>query len=108
LQAFATNGVAQRAADALEAGLDHVMRVLACDLHMNGGAEGLTERAEKMRHELGRESPHFVPTEGSGELRKRSPRQINRNLRFALIHRQEEPVSGDAELGAKRPAQCFA
>src|SRR6185437_1480917 len=99
--------LAQRAADALEACLDHVMAVLAGHAHVHRGPERLRQGAEEMRHQLGRQAAHGLPVELPGKLREWPPRQVDRDLRLRLVHRQEEPVARDADLGPECPPERF-
>ena len=64
--------LAQRAPDALEAGLDHVMRVLAAHRDVQRGAQGFGQRAEEMRHELGRQFADAFAVEAALRTRSRA------------------------------------
>jgi hypothetical protein len=57
----------QRAADALEARLDHVMRVLAAHRQVQRGAEAVGERAEEMRHQFARQLADLFAAEAALE-----------------------------------------
>src|SRR5271166_6794780 len=46
------NGLAQAAAHALEAGLDHMMRILAAHAKVQRRSQRFRERAKEMRHQL--------------------------------------------------------
>src|SRR6185312_13930694 len=108
LAALAPQRLAQRPADTLEAGLDHMVAVLTRDAHVNRGAEGLRERAEEVRHQLGGQATHGLPVEAAGELREGAARKVDGDLHPRLVHRQQETVAGDAHLRAERPPQSLS
>ncbi len=61
--------LAQRAAHTLEAGLDHVMRVLALDADVHRRAQAVGQRPEEVRHELGRQTADRLAVEATLEHR---------------------------------------
>ena len=102
------NRLPQRASDAFEAGFDHVMRVLAGHLEVDGRAERFRQRAEEMRHEFGRQLSDLIATELTFENEVGSTRQIDGDLRERLVHRQQEAIAMDAALVAERRFQRLA
>ena len=95
--------------DALEAGLDHVMRVLAAHRQVQRGARGCRRASE--RNAARARSAARRPARGRScpsKTKYGAARQIERHLRLALIHRQQEAVAADAGLVAERLAQRLA
>ena len=100
--ALAADGLAQRAADALEAGLDHVVRVLAAHAQVQVAAE-------RRRTASGRNA---APAR-SAVRRPRSRGKCPSNTKYgrpdrsiatcacAFVHRQQEAVAADAALVAE-------
>src|SRR5512141_3482951 len=108
LRALDAEGLAQRPADALEAGLDHVMRVLALHLDVDRRAEGLAERTEEVRHQFGRQAADGFTPELAFEYRVGPAGQVDGDLCAGLVHRQQESEARDAALVAERLAQRLA
>src|SRR5665213_3528026 len=88
--AAALDRLAQRSADCLETGLDHVMRVLAAHAEVQVRAERIAETAEEMRHEFARQSTHTLARECAFEHEVRPSGQIECDLGETLVHRQQE------------------
>src|SRR5690606_2967767 len=68
----------------------------------------LGERAEEVRHELGRQLADALPRERALEDEIRPAAEIDRDLRVRLVHRQQETVPADAAFVAERALQRFA
>src|SRR5258708_23529012 len=56
----ATQRRPQGTAHALEAGLDHVVRILTPHAQVPGAAKRVAQRAEKMRHQFRRHCTHLI------------------------------------------------
>ncbi len=82
------NACLQRTADAFEAGLDHVVRVLTLHAHLKRRAEGVGERTEEVRDELGRQATHLIAIELAFERCVRAAGEIDRDLRLRFVHRE--------------------
>ena len=66
------------------------------------------ERAEEVRHELGRQPADRFAIETAFEDAYGRPERSMRDLRAGFVHRQQETVAGDAVLVAERLAQRLA
>src|SRR5690606_36777686 len=95
----------ERPREALEGRLDHVVRIVAAQPDMDIRAERLGERAEEMRHELGRQAADPLARERALEDEIGPPAEVDRDLRVRLVHRQQEAVTADAVLVAERALQ---
>ena len=74
LRALDPHRLAQRAAYALEAGLDHVMRVLAATLMWIAAPRLSRQRAEEVRHQLGRQAADGLARNCLRRRRRGGPR----------------------------------
>src|ERR1700723_4464353 len=101
IAAFEPDGLAKAAAHALEARLDHVMRVFAAHGDVQRRPQGFRERAEKMRDQLGRQfaDPFTVETPLPHEVGP--ARDVERDLRLGFVHGQQESIACDAALVAE-------
>src|SRR5262249_52048001 len=108
LVAFATQGLAQCTADAFEASLDHVMRVLARDAHVDRGSKGFGEGMEEMGHQLGWQPTDLLAAKTAFKHRKCAPGQIDRDLCLRLIHGQQKAVTRDSHFRTQSLAQSLA
>jgi hypothetical protein len=84
------------------------MGVFSRDAHVNRGPQGLTQRPEEMRYKLGRKSTDGITRKSPCEHDVRSARQIDRDLRKTLVHRQEKPIARDTMFGAKGVLKSLA
>ena len=106
--ALAAKRLAQRAADTLEAGFDHVVGVLAGDGDVDRGLETLGQRLEEMRHELGGQAADGFTRELAFEHAVRAAREVDGDAHLRFVHGQHEAITRDAELGAERFTECLA
>src|SRR5512143_814767 len=88
--ALDAEGLPQRTADTLEAGFDHVMRVLALHLDVDRRSQALAERAEEVRHEFGWQAADGLTPELAFEYGVRPAGQVDGDLGTGLVHRQQE------------------
>src|SRR5579862_9943320 len=102
------HGLTKRAAYPFEAGFDHVMVIGTGDVYMNRRPEALTEGTKEVRHQLGWEPSHLLAGEMAPKMGVGPSREIECDLRLRLVHRQQESVPRDPELGTERPPQGFA
>src|ERR1700733_4567015 len=98
----------QRAANRLEAGFDHVMCVLPAHRQMQRRAEALCQGAKEVRHQLAGQLADLFAAEVTLEHEVGAAGQVDRDLRLALIHRQQKTVAADPGLVAERLAQRLA
>ena len=78
----------ERAADAFETGLDHVVSVLTLDRDMNRAPKSLAQGAKEMRNEFGWKGTDSVARKLPGEGCEGPSGEINCDLRRRFIHRQ--------------------
>ncbi len=103
--AFDTDRLPQGAADGLETGFDHVMRVIAGDPDVNRRSQGLGQRREEVADHFSRHFTDRIPREVRIEHQIAAPGQVYADLCLALVHRQQEAVPGNAALVVQRRAQ---
>jgi hypothetical protein len=87
LGALEAERLAQCAADTLEAGLDHVVRIFAAHLHVDRRTETVGQRAEEVRHELGGQAADGFAAWPSNTA---NWPEVDRHLRLRFVHRQQE------------------
>src|SRR6185437_16105231 len=76
----------------------HVVGVLAGDADIDGGSEGVAQRPEEMRNQLGRQTADRFTGELAAELGVRPAGEIDGDLGQRLIHRQQKAVASDARF----------
>src|SRR5258706_5987830 len=99
---------AQGAAHALEAGLNHVVGIFSTHGQVQYVAEDITQGAEKVLQQLGWQRDHLCAANLPLKGEIGAARQIDGDLRFRLIHRQQEAIAADACLVAKGLTQGLA
>ena len=72
---------------------------------VQGGAQGLRQRPEEVRHQFGGQFADALAVEFSLPHEVGPAAEIERDLRFGLIHGQQKAVARDAALVAQRLAQ---
>ena len=75
---------------------------------MDGCAYRLRERTEYMLSHLCRVSAEHGGAEGAFEHQKGPPTEVDRNLCFRFVHRQDKPKAGDTTPRCERFAQRLA
>ena len=100
------DGLAQRAADALEAGLDHVVRVVArhADVHARRRACRPASGRSAARARWAGRRPRLA-TELALEDGVGAAGQVDRHLRLRLVHRQHEAVAARCRACRRAPAR---
>jgi len=82
-----------------------VVRILPAHRQMQRRAQTVGEGAEEVGYQFGGQSANLGAAETTLEHEVAATRQIDGNLRLALIHRQQEAVTPDAGLIAERASQ---
>ena len=80
------------------------MGVLAGDFDVQGRTQAFCKRAEEVFDHLGGKLANLVARKGGVEHEGATPRQVQRYLGLAFVHRQQETVTADAEFVAERLA----
>ena len=105
-RALAADRLPQAAADALEAGLDHVV---ACSRRARVRCSAAPSASASERKKCGTSSVGSSPTRSRpkrpSHTKYGAPDRVERDLGLGLVHRQQEAVARDAALVAKRLAQ---
>ena len=82
-----------------------MVRVVAAHGDVQRRSQGLRQRSEKMRDQFGGQFPNPLTIEFPVPHEVGPPAKIEGDLRFRLVHRQQEPVACNAPLVAQRSGE---
>src|SRR6056297_493342 len=101
----AAQGRTKRAADALEAGLYHVVGILSAQIDVQGAFERLGQGCEEMRDHFSVQAADRLAREGPVEDKGRTAGEVDGDPGQRFVHRQGEAIAADAGAIAKRTMQ---
>jgi hypothetical protein len=103
----ARNGGPKRAPEPLEEGLDHVMRIIAGDAHLQRGEQRITHRTKEVGDEFSRHFSHKFTGEFTLKSKVGAATQIDCHVSLGFIHGQDETITPKAAFITDRLFQSL-